>query len=170
MAFYPVLSELYERDKRLFIDMHGKLRLLMLGLGVPIAIIGTILSDHTIKLLYGPKYAGSKFFFEVMVWLVPLYFLRFIYGIAILVMRKEQKYAIAGGCGLITTTATLCFMIFSNNYIVSAFALLMGEFAIAISLFGLFNFYSKSILVGIASEGTVGGSENRTNVNRVRPE
>ncbi len=91
MAIYPLFSELYQRDKSEFNTTHRKFRRIMLATGVFGAIVGTLFSAQIIGILLGSQYSESIIVFRILVWLLPLYFLRFTYG-SILGATGNQKF------------------------------------------------------------------------------
>lgn len=92
MSFYPVFSELYHKDIVQFRRTHKKFQLIMITLGVPAAIIGTIFAEEIIKLSLGNQYIESTAIFKILIWLVPLYFLRFSYGSLLGATGKQFLY------------------------------------------------------------------------------
>ena len=101
MAFYPVFSEMYHNDKENFRKTYKKFQIIMIVLGFPVAIFGTIFSDEIIKLLLGDQYLKSIAVFKIIVWLVPLYFLRFTYGSLLFVIGKQVFYTVIGTIAII---------------------------------------------------------------------
>lgn len=101
MSFYPVFSELFHRDRTQFHSTHSKLQLIMLSLGVPAAVIGALFPSEITGLLLGSSYSGSAGIFKVIVWLVPLYFLRFTYGTLLLATGYQRHHNLASLIGVV---------------------------------------------------------------------
>jgi O-antigen/teichoic acid export membrane protein len=94
MAFYPVISEQHiEEDK--FRRIHKKLQRIMLILGFPIGIIGTIFGENIVNLLFGKNYFESEYIFKILIWLVPLYFMRYSCGIPLNAAGGQKLHVIA---------------------------------------------------------------------------
>lgn len=101
MSFYPVFSELFHRDRAQFHSTHSKLQLIMLSLGIPAAVIGALFPAEITGLLLGSAYSGSAGIFKVIVWLVPLYFLRFTYGTLLLATGYQRHHNLASLIGVV---------------------------------------------------------------------
>ncbi len=102
MAFYPVLSELYTHEKKLFLSSMMKLRKIMLLCGVPIGLLCFLLRTQIVHFFLGNQYMASSGIFGILIWLVPLYFLRHSYGIPLAAAGLQKYVAQAGGIALAT--------------------------------------------------------------------
>lgn len=113
MSFYPVFSELYHTDRAQFHNTHTKMQLIMLVLGLPAAIIGAVFSDRIIEILLGSQYSASAGIFKILVWLVPLYFLRFSYGSLMGAVGKQFIYT---PIAVIVISVLCAAFIFTHQY------------------------------------------------------
>lgn len=101
MAVYPIFSELFVRDKSLFHRTHRKFQIIMAGLGLPVAVIGMIFSERIIEILFGKQYHESIVVLKILVWLVPLLFLRYTYGSVLLATGYHRQQYLAAASGVI---------------------------------------------------------------------
>ncbi len=92
-AIYPTLSELYNTNKDEFIKTGRKFLVMMIFLGLSVGCAGSILGDKVIMILYGPQYGDSVSVFRILIWLLPLQFVRYNYSTC-LRSAGYQKYQI----------------------------------------------------------------------------
>ena len=93
-ASFPVLSDLYVKDKKQISVVTWRLILTMMALGVPLAIILSIYAKAIIALLLGENYKESISVFAILIWLLPLRFLRNIYGKVLLAVNLHRHNVI----------------------------------------------------------------------------
>jgi O-antigen/teichoic acid export membrane protein len=127
MSFYPVFSELFHTDKAQFHSTHSKMQIIMLALGLPAAIIGTWYSDRIVELLLGSQYSASAGIFKILVWLVPLYFLRFTYGSLLLATGYQRHHNLASLVGVIFMLILGLYLIDRDDVIGGSWALVAAE-------------------------------------------
>lgn len=126
MAFYPVFSELYLQDRDEFRKTHGKFQKIMLSLGIPVGVLGVLFGDEIISLFFGSQYIQAAGVFKILIWLVPLYFLRYTYGSVLLACGFQRLHNIA------TLTGVLC-MFIAGLFLVPKFSITGGAVALLIS-------------------------------------
>ena len=68
------------------------------------ALLGSVFAAEIIGLLFGDDYAQSMRVFSVLVWLVPLYFMRFVYGSALFAAGFQRSHNVAMFAGLVGMT------------------------------------------------------------------
>ncbi len=123
MAFFPILAESHRKDSRRFMKAHRAMRVLMLSLGLPVAIVGTAFARPIVELLFGASYAGSVPVFKVLAWLVPLWFFRYTYGMTLAATGLQKRQNVAA---LAATTG----MALLGLLLISKFGLLGGAWAV----------------------------------------
>lgn len=145
MAFYPVLSDLYTRDKIKFRRVHIRSQLLMLAIGLPVGIIGMLWGSEILLYVFGNKYIEGLRIVKYLVWLVPLYFTRFTYG-TVLVATGFQRYSvIATFVGVLSMVILGFIMVPRFGLMGASLALLLSEVTIITVM--AFVFHSKILLV-----------------------
>lgn len=95
MAFFPVSARLFHERPEIFAASRQALVLIMLALGAPAALIGTRLSVPIITLIFGQRYHDSAPIFAVLVWTLPLYFVRYVYGTTIVATGFQRLHSLA---------------------------------------------------------------------------
>ncbi len=95
MAFYPVLSELYQKDRLEFQKAHARFQKTMFLVGVPLGVFGYFYSRQIVHILFGVAYSNSEATFRILVWLVPMYFLRYSYGTTLFIAGLQKKHNLA---------------------------------------------------------------------------
>ncbi len=127
MAFYPVFSELYTRDRAKFRKIHKRFQGIMLAGGLVIALAGMAWGNTIIKLLFGEQYLGSVEIFRTMVWIVPLFFLRYTYGTVLLATGFQRQHIIATSMGVVFMIAIAVLLIPGHSAIGGAWTMLGAE-------------------------------------------
>jgi len=130
MAFYPVFSDLYYKDKMKFRKTHKKLQKIMLIVGIPIAIIGTIYGDMFVRFLFGDQYKQSVAVFKMLIWIVPMYFMRYSYGSVLLAAGFQRLHNIATLVGVLCMGIAGFFLIPQLSIKGGGLALLLSELSI----------------------------------------
>ena len=130
MSFYPVFSELYHNDKGQFHNTHKMFQIMLIVIGFLAAIIGTIFADETIRILLGSQYLKSVAVFKILVWLVPLYFLGFTYGTALLATGFQKYHNITAFLGVICMLAFGLYLIPKFSVIGGSCAAIAAEVAV----------------------------------------
>lgn len=95
MAFYPASARLFHERPALFAESRRTLVMTMLVLGAPSAVIGLRLAGPIVTLVFGQQYRDSASILAVLVWLLPLYFVRYVYGTTILATGFQRLHTIA---------------------------------------------------------------------------
>jgi O-antigen/teichoic acid export membrane protein len=95
MAFYPIFSEIYLKDRIKFRKTHLIFQRLMLLLGIPIAIVGNVFKKELVTLIFGTQYVQGITTFGIIIWLVPLCFLRYTYGSVLFAMGFQRSHNLA---------------------------------------------------------------------------
>jgi len=105
MAFYPVMSEQFHIDSDGFIVSYKRLRFIMLAMGLPAGAAGTFFATRMVTLLFGADYIESVLVFKMLSWLVPMYFLRYSYGITMNAMDGQRlRCAASAVCVVVMLT------------------------------------------------------------------
>jgi len=128
-SFYPVLSELFHADRYKFETTRRKLYVMMMFLGLPIGVVGYLLSDRVVGLALGEQYSASIGIFAIIVWLVPLYFVRNAIRIALLAGNKQRWLSFSLLVGVLVTVAIGPWLISQQGAAGCAITLLTAEIA-----------------------------------------
>jgi len=133
-AFYPVLSELCCTDKKKFKLVNKNLRNIMMLIGFLFAIMVTIFGDTIVGLLFGRQYAESVVIFKILAWIVPLYFVRNSFSIALLAggFQRQQNLGFISGAVGVTTIGLI--LIPRNGAFGAVISLLAAEILILITM------------------------------------
>lgn len=140
MAFYPVFSELYQKNKVEFSRIQRNFRRFMVGIGCIAAILGLIFSGEAMRFLFGKQYGSSIGIFRIAIFLVPLNFLRYTYG-TLLQAAGFQRYHIIGAlCGLVSMLVSGLPLIIWKSTLGAAVSLIVSEAFMITSFFTLSNY------------------------------
>jgi len=67
----------------------------MLAIGAPVAVIGGRLAAPIMTIIFGPRYGASAPIFALLMWTLPLYLVRFVYGTTILATGFQRLHSLA---------------------------------------------------------------------------
>ena len=135
---YPILSSLYPRDKRKFYQTQRLFQKLIIYIGIPIGVVGTLLSDEIITLLYGNSYLKASGILKLMIWFVPLTFLRADYDKSLLSAGLQKADMLAKMVGT-TLVVMLCVLLIPRHGAYgAALAMVLGELATVIVVAAIF--------------------------------
>jgi O-antigen/teichoic acid export membrane protein len=132
MAFYPALSDMYIRDRTGFEKIQTNLHRIMFALGFPLAAAGAIFGEEMVMALFGSQYEQSVLAFKILVWLIPLFFLRHSFGFVLIAAGLQRLHNLAVLAGVVCMAVTGITLIPSYSVTGSAVALLFSELAILI--------------------------------------
>jgi len=76
VASYPVLSDTYANRRHKFKKVFLWFAVALVGVGGGISLVSTSFAPQIIRLLLGDQYSQSVPIFRILVWLLPLFFLR----------------------------------------------------------------------------------------------
>ncbi len=85
------LAREHATDPKSILPWYYRATKFMVFLGLPLAVGGTLLSDHLIRLLYGPEYAPSAIAFAILIWDTPLLMYTALCGNLATVIQKENR-------------------------------------------------------------------------------
>lgn len=134
MVFFPRLSVAHRGNPA---DFSGWLRLLLplnCGLGLAVAIPLWLGADAIVPFLLGEEYVPSADLFGVMIWLVPLYFIRNALRMALLAagFQVAQNLPLAMGVAVVGVTSIV--LIPQMGTMGATLALLVSESVILLGL------------------------------------
>jgi O-antigen/teichoic acid export membrane protein len=95
MAFYPVFSDLYYKDMRGFRKTHRLFQRIIIIVGLPVAIVGTLLGDEIVRIALGAQYMRCTSVFKALTWLAFLNFVRYSYGPVLLATGFQRLHNLA---------------------------------------------------------------------------
>ena len=134
-ALYPTVSELYYKDKKEFKRTGKNFLILMLALGLPVGFLGFIFGDKIILILFGSKYMDSIIIFRILIWLIPLQFIRYKYSTSLRSTEYQKLQFIPIIIGLITLSIFV--LIFPKKLKYLAVASTLAEFSLVIGYIGI---------------------------------
>lgn len=145
-SILPTLSKLTDK-KDLFLRLTNKLVILMLILGLFLAIILFLASPLLIKLIYGKEFMQAIPAFQIMVWILPLRFMNYLFGVSLIAANLQKKrLSAAMVCAVFSITINLILIpIFS--FLGAAIAALATE----VILFSFYFFFYKTAIIKNAS-------------------
>lgn len=134
MAFYPILSELFYKDRLKFKKTQNIFLKIMTSIGISIAIIGIFLADKIIKVFLGVSYTESTFTFILLMILIPLVFLRYSYGSTILSMNQQRMHSLGFLISTISASILCGILVPTFGIIGAAITLVLSESITAVTM------------------------------------
>lgn len=133
LSFYPVLADYYVHLPKTFLRIQDIFQKVMITLGLPIGIAGFILSKDIIYFLLGSEYETSIGIFNILIWLVPLNFIRVSYSCTLLATGFQSLYLMSLGISFVAGIA-LCVPLISIWGIIGASIALLFQNCILLIL------------------------------------
>jgi len=127
LASYPMLSSLFISDLASFGRIHDRFERVMIYLGLPIGAMGWALSEKAIVALYGNSFRGGAALFSIMIWLVPMMFIRVNYGRSLASAGYHRFNSLATFAGAVTSIGCSILLIPSYRGVGASWAVLAGE-------------------------------------------
>jgi len=137
-AVYPMHSNLFLSDRARFEKLHRSFERLLLYLGVPLCIMGTLFRAEIVQSLFGDAYAGSAPVFSVLVWLVPLMFLRTNVGRSLASAGFHRFNMVATGSGLCVSVVCYLLLVPLKGALGASIAAVTGEIATLVAMLTIF--------------------------------
>jgi O-antigen/teichoic acid export membrane protein len=131
-SVYPLLSRRFQASPEHAGQLIEQSVKLMLAVGLPIALAGSILSPKIISTLYGPSYAPSAAPFRLIVWAAAATFLSQALSSPLLSLDRQRMYARNIGVGLLVNLATNVILIPRLGLIGVALATLATEITVLV--------------------------------------
>lgn len=148
MALFPMLSNLYVSDRDKFYKLHKSFEKIVLYIGLPIGVIGMLMSKNIVTTLYGNIYAASSTVFGIMIWLVPLMFLRTNYGRTLASAGFHRFNMFATGSGAVVSVLLCIILIPLYGNVGAAISIIGGELVILLFMglmFGMKLYHSNPL-------------------------
>jgi polysaccharide transporter, PST family len=102
MAFYPIMAQLKADHCELFHQSRRLLLSVMIAGGFPLALAGTMLAGPLTTAVFGHDFAAGAPLFRILIWLVPLYCIRYVYGSTLLSTGFQRLHLRAAMTGAAT--------------------------------------------------------------------
>ncbi len=144
MSVYPVLSDLHDRDNGRFIKTQLSFLKLMLPAGLSLAIIGTVFGDFIVKTALGEQYLQASGVFKLIVWLIPIYFIRYVYGTSLQITGKQRLHTASSFAGLLIMVTVGVLLTFNLGLKGAAATILLSES----TCLAMILYFSRSELMG----------------------
>lgn len=127
MSVYPVLSDLHDRDSSGFINTRTNFLKLMLPAGLAFAVIGTVFGDTIVSRALGEQYIQAAGVFKLIVWLIPVYFIRYVYGTSLQITGRQRLHTVSSFAGLLIMVTVGIFLTYRLGISGAAAAILLSE-------------------------------------------
>ncbi len=136
MALYPTLSESHAKDIDKFIELHRRLRNLMLIGGGGGAIVGVIFAAPAVALLLGSEYHQAVPIFRILSVDLLCYAARFTYGTCLSASGHQKLYMLVSILGLAVLSAAFFPATTHWGLQGAAISVVLGDAVVALALAG----------------------------------
>ena len=127
VSIFPVMSTFYKTaDKSLKFTFERSFKYLLI-IGIPIAIITTLLATQIILLIYGADYIPSIIALQILIWTVVFMFLNGLAGNLLGSVNKQQIVTKITGLGAVSNILLNFILIPSFSYVGASFATVITE-------------------------------------------
>jgi len=98
-AIFPVISKYYKTSLESLQRLLSGTARVMVIVGLPIAVGGTLLAGPLLNLIYGSEYSSGIIGFQILVWAVAITWVSATYGHSLLACDRQKKYAVRVAIG-----------------------------------------------------------------------
>lgn len=133
-SFYPVLAALFHSDRKNFLKLHKKFKLVMLALGITAAIAGVLFGDFMVVLILGDKYAASVPIFKVLMCMVAVRYLRVTYGASLTATGFQRTQVAIALAALVSLMVLYGILPGNNKPMVMAYSVFFAELVYLVML------------------------------------
>jgi O-antigen/teichoic acid export membrane protein len=133
-SIFPSLAALFQQSKESFIELASKGVRYILVMAIPLALVGNILADKIIMLVFGMEYTNSIIAFRILLLGVIFSFYTHIGGAFLVAMNKQKIAVICSSLALGLNIILNSLLIPSIGYVGAAVASLVSYCALAVSI------------------------------------
>jgi O-antigen/teichoic acid export membrane protein len=126
-ALLPALSQLHRSDPAQARRLASLSLSLALAIGLPLAVVTTILAEPIIGFLYASSYAPAQTTLSVIIWWIPLMYGTTILGTILGAIRRQQLFLIAAAVGALFHILLCATLIPIYSHIGAAVAVVAAE-------------------------------------------
>lgn len=133
-AIFPVMSRMYGKSGNSLKKIVEKYFKLMLMIGIPIGVGGTLLSNKIILLIFGTAYVGSIPVLQILIWATVCTFANAAFVQLFQSTNKQMLVTKVTGIGMVENIILNLTLIPTFSYIGASINTLITEFTVAILL------------------------------------
>lgn len=143
-SIYPIFSKFHVSSKDSLKNAYTKSFRYLSFIGLPIAVIMTLLADKIIFLVYGTQYIESITVLKIIIWAIPFTFLTYFSGTVMISINKQNVLVKIFFIAMIINVVLNIIFIPSFSYIAASIITIITEFieVVLISYF-LFKFICR---------------------------
>lgn len=93
-AIFPVISNYYKTSLESLQRLLSGTAKLMVTIGLPLAIGGTLVARPLMRLIYGGEYNSGIIAFQILIWAVTITWVSGVYGNSLVACDRQKKYAV----------------------------------------------------------------------------
>lgn len=141
MAFYPVLAQKHATNLFEYLKICRNLQYIMLSIGIAAGASIFLIDNIFLEIIYGSQYHDSATVFSILIVLIPLYFIRYSYGIPLSASGNQAYVSLSVLFSLIAMLVFGWPLIKSFSAIGAAISLLISE---SFTVIGVIYFYLRN--------------------------
>lgn len=152
-SIFPVLSRLHLTSKDSLKISYERSFKYLIVISLPIAVGTTLLAPDIVMYLYGSAFSQSIFALQIVIWVIPVIFLNYLFGVVITSINKQNVFIKAMFVAMIVNIILNLILIPWLSYIGAAIVTVTTETIYDLILFYFLNkFISDISLVNILTK------------------
>jgi O-antigen/teichoic acid export membrane protein len=129
-AIFPIVSRYYKNSLQKLQSVLAHSAKLMLIVGLPLGIGGTVLAKPIMNQVYGTQYNNGIIAFQILIWGVVIIFISMVYGNSLVACNAQKKYMIGVTLGAITNIGLNVLLIPKFSLVGASIATVMAELTV----------------------------------------
>ena len=136
-ASYPIFADLYHNTRGRFLSTHTKMAVLIFTISLALSSSMYALAPQFVHIILGKEYERSVEIFRILVWLIPLYQTRYVYGSVLGATGFQLYYVPVTLVGLVMLMGGFFFFV-SDDLQRAAYVLIATNLTMDVLLLGIF--------------------------------
>lgn len=147
LAAFPIISRENKINKEKAFPLCKSIFKVLIALGLPIALVGMLLSKDIISFIYGAGFSESSDVMRILIWLTPIIFLTNFTGSCLIAIEKQRPLAYICGFNTAFNFALNLMLIPYYGYMGAAMASLATEGVNLIIQYRVLKYHWKASLL-----------------------
>lgn len=126
-AVLPAFSRLAVSEKQGLSSAYGRAFKLLLALGLPLAVGGTLLAEPIIVLIYGAEFVEGSIALQVTIWSLLFFFLSFLAKTTLEALNEQVRWTYALGAGVLISVVLNLLLVPRWGILGASVALLVAD-------------------------------------------
>jgi len=134
-VIFPIVSEHYKGSLKKLQFLLSRSTKLMITIGLPFGVAGTILARPIMNLIYGSQYDNGIIAFQILIWSVVIIFISILYGYSLMACDRQKNYLAGVAIGAVIHIGLNIILIPSFSLIGASIATIITELTVFIYMY-----------------------------------